>query len=336
MSAMKLMAAVWVGIALAPAAAQAEASKIVFATASPPNSALSEQVFKPWGARVNAAAADSLDIEIREGTSIVNLTNYYDRVMNDVVQIVFGMQGLIGGRFPLSAAAGLPYVADDGVSASVAFWRLYKSGMLEAEYKELKPVMLAVLPQSRLHLNRVPKTIEDTAGMKLITSGKERSEVVSRLGYAPITGSSADMYPMLQRHVADGIVSAWPAFETFKLAEVTAYHLDVPLGGSTSIVFMSGKRFAALPEAAQKAIDDNTDEAQSRQFGTVWEQMATDARNSAQKSPGHVFAKLPPETAEKWRRTAEPVLQDWARAQPGGEAVLAKFRAILADVQAGK
>jgi TRAP-type C4-dicarboxylate transport system substrate-binding protein len=336
MSASKLIAIVAASLALTPGTAPAEPAKIIFATANPPNSALVEHVFKPWVARVNAASPDTIDIEIREGTSIANLTNYYDRVMNDVVQIVFGMQGLIGGRFPLSAAAGLPYVADDGVTASVAFWRLYKSGMLDAEYKELKPVMLAVLPQSRLHLNRVPKTIEETAGMKLIASGKERSEVVSRLGYAPITGSSADMYPMLQRHVADGIVSAWPAFETFKLAEVTAYHLDVPLGGSTSIVFLSAKRFAALPEAAQKTIDANSNEAQSRQFGVVWEQMATDARNSAQKAPGHVFAKLPPDTAEKWRRAAEPVLQDWARAQPGGEAVLAKFRTLLAEVQAGK
>ena len=329
-------AALFAAAVIVPGAARAEATKLVFATTNPPNSFLTVQVFKPWVARVNGASGGTLEVDVRDGPSIANLSNFYDRVTNDVVQIVFGMQGLVGGRFPLSAAAGLPYVADDAVTASVTLWRLYKSGMMDAEYRELKPVMLAVLPQSRLHLTKVPKSIEETAGMKLITSGKERSEVVSRLGYTPITGSSADMFPMLQRNVAGGVVSAWPAFETFKLAEVTAYHLDVPLGGSTSIVFMMAKRYAALPEAARKAIDDNSDEKQSRAFGVGWDQMADEARSTTQKLPGHVFAKLDGETAEKWRRAAQPVLDDWARAQPNGEAVLAKFRALLADVQAGK
>jgi TRAP-type transport system periplasmic protein len=302
----------------------------------PADTALVTKVFEPWAARVNAASAGTLEIEIRNGPAIANLSNYYDRITEDVVQIVFGMQGLIGGRFPLSAAAGLPYVVDDAVTGSLAFWRLYKSGLLDAEYKDVKPVMLGVLPQSRLHLARVPKSIEETVGLKLVTSGKERSELVRRLGYAPISGSSSDMYTMLQRHLADGIVSAWPALDTFKLAEVTTYHLNVPLGGSTSIVFLTASRFAALPKAAQKAIDENSDEKQSRAFGVAWEETAEEARAKTQRMPGHVFAQLDDATARKWRSAAEPVLNEWAQANPGGDAVLAKFRELIAAGQAGK
>jgi TRAP-type C4-dicarboxylate transport system substrate-binding protein len=216
--------------AMMSASAKAEPVKLIFATTVPADTALVTKVFEPWAARVNAASAGTLEIEIRNGPAIANLSNYYDRITEDVVQIVFGMQGLIGGRFPLSAAAGLPYVVDDAVTGSLAFWRLYKSGLLDAEYKDVKPVMLGVLPQSRLHLARVPKSIEETVGLKLVTSGKERSELVRRLGYAPISGSSSDMYTMLQRHLADGIVSAWPALDTFKLAEVTTYHLKCHSG----------------------------------------------------------------------------------------------------------
>jgi TRAP-type C4-dicarboxylate transport system substrate-binding protein len=318
------------------ASAKAEPIKLVFATTVPAGTALVTKVFEPWAARVNAAGAGTIGIEIRNGPSVANLSNYYDRVAEDVVQIVFGMQGLIGGRFPLSAAAGLPYVVDDAVTGSVAFWRLYKSGLLDAEYKDLKPVMLGVLPQSRLHFVRAPKSIAETVGMKLVTSGKERSELVRRLGYAPISGSSSDMYTMLQRHLADGIVSAWPALDTFKLAEVTTYHLNVPLGGSTSIVFLTAKRFAALPPAAQKAIEENSDETQSRNFGIAWEETADDARAMTQRLPGHVFAQLDDATARKWRNEAEPVLDEWAQANPGGKEVLAKFRELIAAVQAGK
>jgi hypothetical protein len=33
---------------------------------------------------------------------------------------------------------------------------------------------------------------------------------------------------------------------------------------------------------------------------------------------------------------AEPVLDDWAQANPGGKEVLGNFRALVAEVQAGK
>jgi len=336
MVAARCIALVLAFSALLAASASAEPVKLIFATTVPADTGLVTKVFEPWVARVNAASQGTLEIEIRNGPAIANLSNYYDRVAEDVVQIVFGMQGLIGGRFPLSAAAGLPYVLDDAVTGSVAFWRLYKSGLLDAEYKDLKPVMLGVLPQSRLHFVRVPKSIAETVGLKLVTSGKERSDLVRRLGYAPISGSSADMYTMLQRHLADGIVSAWPALDTFKLNEVTTYHLNVPLGGSTSIVFLTAKRFAALPPAAQKAIEENSDERQSRAFGVAWEETAEEARAMTQRLPGHVFAELDEATAKKWRSAAEPVLDDWAQANPGGQEVLAKFRALIAAVEAGK
>jgi TRAP-type transport system periplasmic protein len=232
----------------------------------------------------------------------------------------------------------LPYVIEpnDAVAASVALWRLYKSGAMDAEYGDLKPVMLAVLPPSFLHFVKPPVSIAETRGLKLIVSGKERSELVERLGYAPISGSTADMYSMLQRGAAAGVVGAWPSFTTFKLQEVTLYHLEVPLGSSTSIVFMTEKRFAALPPAARKAIDDNATEAQSRHFGEVWQATADDARATTAKMPGQVFGRLDPQTAQRWQSEAETVLDEWSQANPGGKEVLTKFRALLADVKAGR
>lgn len=329
----------WLLVAiLFPSVARAEPAKLLFATTSSPDVALVREVFNPWAVKVTAASEGTLDIEMRNGPLIASPTNYLDRVTSDVVQIAFGMQGLIGNRFPLSAAAGLPYVVDsnDVVAASVAFWRLYKSGIMASEYKDLKPVMLAVLPPSTLHFVKAPKSIDETVGMKLISAGKERSELAERLGYAPISAPSADMYSMLQRGAASGVVAAWPSFDAFKLQEVTSYHVDVPLGAATAIVFLSAKRFASLPAQAQKAIEENATEAQSRHFAEVWQEMADQARAGTEKMRGQVFAQLDPQTAAKWRSEAEPVLDEWAQANPGGKEVLAKFRELLAEAKAGQ
>jgi len=338
MTAMRSFFVALFGLAMAPFAGHAEPAKLLFATTSSPDIALVQKVFNPWAAQVTAASGGTLDIEVRNGTTIADAKNYYDRVTSDVAQIAFGMEGLIGNRFPLSAAAGLPYAIEpqDAVAASVALWRLYKSGMMHKEYGDLKPVMLAVLPPSFLHFVKPPKSIEETVGMKLISSGKERSELVERLGYAPISAPTADMYSMLQRGGAAGVVGAWPSFTTFKLQEVTLYHLEVPLGSSTSIVFMTAKRFAALPPQARKAIDDNATEAQSRHFGEVWQATADEARSTTEKMPGQVFGHLDPQTAKKWQNEAEAVLDEWSQATPGGKEILAKFRALLAEVKAGR
>lgn len=323
---------------LLPSVSRAEPVKLIFATTSSPDVALVQEVFNPWAAKVTAASEGTLEIEVRNGPLIASPTNYLDRVTSDVVQIAFGMQGVIGNRFPLSAATGLPYVvaSNDVIPASVAFWRLYKSGIMANEYKDLKPVMLAVLPPSSLHFVKVPKSIDETVGMKLISAGKERSELVERLGYAPISAPTADMYSMLQRGAAAGVVAAWPSFDAFKLQEVTSYHVDVPLGAATAIVFLSAKRFAALPVQAQNAINENATEAQSRHFAEVWQDMADQARAVTEKMRGQVFAQLDPQTAAKWRSAAEPVLDEWAEANPGGKEVLAKFRELLTEAKASK
>src|SRR5438270_9921103 len=126
MMAMRTFAAVILGVAMLPLAGHAEPVKLIFATTSSPDIALVQKVFDPWAAQVSAASGGTLEIDVRNGTTIADAKNYYDRVTSDVAQIAFGMEGLIGNRFPLSAAAGLPYVIEpnDAVAASVALWRL--------------------------------------------------------------------------------------------------------------------------------------------------------------------------------------------------------------------
>ena len=64
--------------------------------------------------------------------------------------------------------------------------------------------------------------------------------------------------------------------------------------------------------------------------------MANEARAGTEKMRGQVFAQLDPKTAEKWRAAAEPVLDEWAAANPGGKQVLAKFRELLTEAKAGQ
>src|SRR5215469_1578861 len=127
-----------------------------------------DQFYKPWAGKVSAVAPDALRIDIREGTSIANITNVYERVKSDVTHIGFTLFNYVAGKFPLAEVGALPFVAENAEIGTVALWRLYATGMLDAEFDEVKPLMLIALPQSLLHLTKAPKNLNDLSGLRVI------------------------------------------------------------------------------------------------------------------------------------------------------------------------
>ena len=137
---------------LGAGSASADELKLTFATLAPPNSRVAQMAFHPWADRINAAGKGVVQLDTRDGFAIANLDNVYSRVMDDVVQVGWALQGAIGGKFVRSAIAGLPFVSEDCETASVALWRLYRSGALDTEYADIVPLTLIVFPQSGVHL----------------------------------------------------------------------------------------------------------------------------------------------------------------------------------------
>ena len=172
----------------------------------------------------------------------------YDRVSDDVVQIGWIIHALVGNRFPLSDVSGLPFLAEDNVACSAASWRLYQSGLLDAEYKDIVPIWFGCLTTNYLHWAKPPKQVDDLAGAKFRVPSKIAAQAIQLLGGTPISMTGGEMYEALQRGTVDGVVTSWAGFEPYKLAEVTTYHLEVPIAGISSMHFMSRKKFELAAE----------------------------------------------------------------------------------------
>ena len=68
-------------------------------------------------------------------------------------------------------------------------------------------------------------------------------------------------------------MNGWTVFQPFKMAEVTTYHVEAQLSGSTGMVFMSKKKWDTLSPAVKKVLESNSGEAQSRAFGAFWDRI---------------------------------------------------------------
>jgi TRAP-type C4-dicarboxylate transport system substrate-binding protein len=308
--------------------------RLIFATTNASTTPGNMRVMHPWAARMNEQGKGELVIEVRDGPAIANFTNYYDRVVNDVVQISWGVQDYLGAQFQRSQVVGLPFIFDSPTDAAVAYYRLYKTGLLDPEYTEIHPLMFCAFASAGVHM-RSPLPSPDVRGLKLISGSKVQSDVITRLGAAPVTLPLTQVYEALQRGVADGAVTQWTAFAPFKLGEVTRYHIDTVMGANAGAVFMTKKRYAALSAASRRVIDANSDEAQSRSFGAYWDKQQTDNRELIKADATHTTVTLTPEQDAVWRRHAEAVAAEWSSGVPNGPRILATYKEILAKVKTG-
>jgi TRAP-type transport system periplasmic protein len=120
--------------------------------------------------------------------------------------------------------------------------------------------------------------------------------------------------------------------QTFKLHEVARLHLDVALGGDTSIVFMNKQSYDRLPPQAKAAIDKHSGLALSQRAGQATQAEWERARDNVKDT----VSTLAPDQERQWKAALEPLGKEWAQATPSGAKVLEAFRGEVAAIRGGK
>ncbi len=320
-----------------PRLGMAEEASLMFATTTGATTDLNVQFFHPWAERINEEGKGVVKIDVRDGSAIATTANYYDRVMSDVVQISWGLQSTVAGKFPRSDVASLPFMARSSEEGSVALWRLYHAGLLNPEYDELHPLFLVALTAAGIHMSHPLKSLDNLGGAKLVIASKVNSDAVTLLGGSPLSVPLNEMYEAIQRGVADGAAVAWTSFDPFKLAEVTNYHVEARLGTSVGMVFMTKKTYDALSPAARAILDKYSGEAESRAYGAWWDhERKAGKEKTLARGDKRTIVDLTPQQTEQWRQKLAPLDEDWAKNVPDGAKILAAYRAELGKLQASQ
>jgi TRAP-type C4-dicarboxylate transport system substrate-binding protein len=224
-----------------------------------------------------------------------------------------------------------------GEAGGVAMWRLVKSGLLDAELKDVYVIATSTFGYSGIHFAKAPQTLDNLRGLKIATASQIQSEMLSLLGAAPGPMTPMDAYPSLQRGTFDAVMTSWAGVLAYKLDEVSNTHLEAPLGTTAMMIAMMRKRYDALPEAGRKAIDANSGEAWSRVIGKDAVDAEIERGRSQAASKGHKFMQLTPAQLATWQERTRPVIDTWLKERPnGGEKILEAYRKYLAEVEAGR
>jgi TRAP-type C4-dicarboxylate transport system substrate-binding protein len=328
----KLLFAALAIAALSATSGAVAQERLLFTSLSPAGSSNSV-FFNAWAKRVNEQSNGALQIEVRDGVTLANYANVYDRVQDDVVQIGWAIHQVIAGKFPLSEVGGLPFVSAGGTEASIALWRMNKAGLFAAEYQDVVPLVFVVFGPSQLHYAKVPRSTEDLANLKIGVQGRVQSQLIGQLSGTPISMQPGDMYEALQRGTVDASIISWSGFAPYKLQEVTSFHIEVPLGQSTSMFFMSRKRYDTLSPAARKALETVMGEDTTREFMAHFMKQWNDARSPVAADPKHKIVQLDGAPLERWQKAAVPIVADWAKSRANGEKALETYRDLYAQAK---
>jgi TRAP-type C4-dicarboxylate transport system substrate-binding protein len=220
---------------------------------------------------------------------------------------------------------------------ALALSRLYQKGLIADEYKDVKVLTLFAFGNPAIQTKDKEITrLDQIKGMKLAAGSKLDNDLLALLGAAPQSSDPSELYQGLSRGLYEGALIQWTAFLTFKLAEVTKYHFDLPLGAAAAYVVMNKNSYDKLPPEAKAAIDKHSGEPFARRMGDVINRQDQVAREGAKKLGGHVFHSITPEDRKTWAPRLQPLIDNWVRNTPNGAEVLAGLRKEIAAIRAGK
>ena len=318
-----------------PHARAADPIELKFGFPPPPTTPYYPGNAQPWAKQVEEGSGGAVKIQFFVGGSVVNFRNVYDRVVNGVTEIGMGALQDVGGQFPKTEVASLPFEADHAVDASVALWRIYDHGVIADEFARIKPLALFGFPMNGLHSSKPIAKIEDMKGAKTLVQTAMLGQAVTLYGGTPLTFTIAEMYQALERGTANAMVLGWVGMMTYKMHEVVKYHLDIPLGTSLGYWFMNKDAYAKLPEAARAAIDKASYENLSKAIGTVSDRSDGFVHKQVLEAPGQVMTKIDAAETERFKRALAPLTDQWIKATPDGRKVLDAFRAEVAKFKNG-
>jgi len=313
--------------------ARAEPAQLKFGSTAPPMSVMNSQIWAPWIKDVEAASEGTIAIQLFTGNSLGTVYNIYDRTLNRVVDISFGLFGPLTDQFPRTMVVSQPFERQSGKVASLALTRLAAKGVIAEEYKNVKPLALFVMSGSIIHSKKPVKSLAELKGLKLAMESRINAQIVERLGATAVTMVPPEIYQSLQRGVVEGTAIGWQAVGSFRLDEVTSAHLNEVLSTSPAFVFMNKESFAALPEKARAAIERNSGEPFARRVTAVTARMEQNQFARVSALPSHSIIRIEPAELARWKELTEPLTRDWVKATPDGAKVLAAYRAELATAQ---
>ncbi|MDP2781329.1 TRAP transporter substrate-binding protein [Devosia sp.] len=294
--------------ALALAASSAMARELKLADFQPPTHFVLEQAYKPFADAIAEKTGGEVTVSIFMGGELgPGPAEQYNRAVDGVADIVFGLPGYTASNFPKTLLAELPGVISAETGTAQMLANLDK---LSDEYRRV--VLLGIwnnAPNLLFMAEKPVHSLEDLKGLKLRVPSRNAGLVVEAWGATPVSMPATEIYNSMQTGVIDGAMIDATALSAFRLAEVTKY---VTSGMETTIsdffLVMNRDSFDDLSAEQQEIVLEAGGEA-AINGNAAWLAVADKAMADFVATDGKEQITLSPEEAARFNEISATVVE---------------------------
>jgi TRAP-type C4-dicarboxylate transport system substrate-binding protein len=317
------------------AQAQDQPVNLKFSSWVPAQHALNPSL-KAWGESLKAASGGTLNFTLFPAQQLGKAVDHYDMAKDGIADFSYVNPGYQPGRFPIFAAASLPFLASNGKGGSAAVDAWYRAYVAK-EMKDVHFCFAFVHDPGALHVKKKIVSPDEIKGMKIRPATSVIGAMVTQLGGTNVQSSAPEAREILERGVADGITFPWGSILLFGIDKVTKFHMDVPLYVTPFVWVMNKDRYNKLAPKQKAAVDSHCTTEWAQKVAAPWADYEAAGRTKLAAAKGHTVYKLTTEQTNAWRKAVAPVVNSWAEdVKKRGEnpdAVLKSLKDSLAKYQ---
>lgn len=290
-----------------------------------------ERVAKASDGRIKIVPYDSMSLGGRPG-------DLYDQAVDGAVEAVLTLPGYTSGRFNRSEVFELPFIMQDAVATSQAYYDLIESDLQEGELADTKILTAWVHGPGVIHSEEPITKLEDLAGKEMRGPTRLVTDLFGELGATPVGMPLPKIPENLSKGVISGAVVPWEVTPSIKLAELVKNHTE--LGGDRAlytavfVLAMNWDVYEAMPDDLRAILDAETGKALSK---TAAEAMLDADAFGRSKAEGNNIIELDEAEVARWIDAAQPVYDRWiARASEegfDGAAAIEQAKGLIAANQ---
>jgi TRAP-type C4-dicarboxylate transport system substrate-binding protein len=312
-------------------APQVQAEELKLADFQPPTHFVIDAAYQPFADAIAEKTGGEVTVTFYMGGELgPGPLEQYNRTVDGVTDIAFGLPGYTASNFPKTLLTELPGVITPETGTARILANL---DMLSEEYRRVVLVGLWNNAPNLLLMAETPvRSLDDLQGLKIRVPSRNAGLVVEAWGATPVSMPAPEIYNAMQTGVIDGAMIDATTLRAFKLAEVTA---SITMGMDTTIssffLIMNRDSFDSLSEDQQAIVLEAGREA-SQNANAASLSVADSALEAFSGTDGKEVITLSDEEAARFNAAAAPVVAEViAEADSNGLEASAFVEALKAE-----
>jgi TRAP-type C4-dicarboxylate transport system substrate-binding protein len=224
----------------------------------PPTHNVQGGVMGAWAKEVERVSEGRVRVEFT-ASSLGPPPRQFDLAAQGVADLVLGVHGYTPSRFRMTQVAEMPFLGESGETISGAYWEVHQQHLAKAgEHAGVKVLALWVHGPGMIANSKRPiDKLADIDGLKLRVAGGLMTDMAARLGAVPVTAPVPQLYEILSRGVADGVLFTNEGITGFNLEKIVRHITTVPGGLFNTSFFLAVNpaKWNSLSAADRAAIE---------------------------------------------------------------------------------